>query len=73
MRSLDNYLKDDKNHFFDYNIELLAGMYLQPKDKFYPTILLFRTGSYTLMGGKSFKCNHKSEHFVKDLIKKFER
>ena len=28
-----------------------------------PTILLFRTGSYTLMGGKSLKYIHESEHF----------
>ena len=49
MRSLYNYLKDDKNYFCDYNIELFAGMYLQPKDKFYPTILLFRTVSCTLI------------------------
>ena len=54
----------DKNYFCNYDIELFAGMYLQSKNKFYPTILLFRTGCYTLMGGKSFKCIYKSEHFL---------
>ena len=48
-------------------------MYLHPSDKVYPTILLFRTGSYTLMGGKSMKVIYESEHFVKDLIQKFEK
>ena len=62
--------KDDKNYFCDYNIELFAGMYLQSKNKFYPTMLLFRTGSYTLMGGKSLKFIYKREHFVKDFMKK---
>ena len=73
MCSLYNYLKGNKDYFCDYNIELFAGMYLHPSDKVYPTILLFRTGSYTLMGGKSMKVIYESEHFVKDLIQKFEK
>ena len=73
MYSLHNYLKRNKDYFCSYNIELFAGMYLLPSDKVYPTILLFRTGSYTLMGGKSMKLIYESEHFVKDLIHKFEK
>ena len=73
MHSLYNYLKDGKDYFCNYNIELFAGMYLHPTNKNYPTILLFRTGSYTLMGGKSMKFILESEIFVKDLIHLFEK
>ena len=73
MYSLYNYLKDGKDYFCNYNIELFAGMYLHPTNKNYPTILLFRTGSYTLMGGKSMKFILESEIFVKDLIHLFEK
>ena len=71
MYSLYNYLKGNKDYFCNYNIELFAGMYLHPSNKLFPTILLFRTGSYTLMGGKSLKNIYDSEKFVKELIKKF--
>ena len=73
MHSLYNYLKDGKDYFCNYNIELFAGMYLHPSNKIYPTILVFRTGSYTLMGGKSIKVILESENFVTDLIRKFEK
>ena len=73
MCLLYNYLKENKNYFCNYNIELFAGMYLHPTNKLYPTILLFRTGSYTLMGGKSLKYIHESEHLVKDLIQMFKK
>ena len=73
MHSLYNYLKDGKDYFCNYNIELFAGMYLHPANKNYPTILLFRTGSYTLMGSKSMKLILKSEKFVIDLIHMFEK
>lgn len=73
MSSLYNYIKGFKDYFCNYNIELFAGMYLHPSDKNYPTILLFRTGSYTLLGGKSMKYILKSEKFVKYLIHKFVR
>ena len=39
----------------DYNVELVAGMYFHPKQKQYPTISFFRTGSYTMMGGYRIK------------------
>ena len=44
-----------------------------PKPKTYPTILLFRSGSYTLMGGKSLEAIFESERFVKSLIDEFEK
>ena len=73
MHLLYNYLKGRKDFFCSYNIELFAGMYLHPSNKVYPTILLFRTGSYTLMGCKSLKLILEVEKYVKDLIHMFEK
>ena len=73
MGSLYNYLKGRQDYFCNYNIELFAGMYLHPSNKVYPTILLFRTASYTLMGCKSMKLILESENFVQDLIHMFEK
>ena len=73
MHLLYNYLKGRKDFFCSYNIELFAGMYLHPSNRNYPTILLFRTGSYTFMGGKSMKLILESEKFVQDIIGRFEK
>ena len=73
MHLLYTYLKGRKDFFCSYNIELFAGMYLHPSDKKYPTILLFRTGSYSLMGSKSLKLILEVEKYVKDLIHMFEK
>ena len=64
-----------KNEVFhvDYNVELFAGMYFHPKKDKYPTILFFRTGSYTMMGGKDKKTLTCCENFVNKLIEMFER
>lgn len=70
MCSLYNDLKESKDYFIDYNIEVFAGMYLHPKDKLYPTMIIFRTGSYTIMGGKSLKIVYECELFLKLLIQK---
>ena len=73
MPSLYKHLKENKNYFVSYNIEVFAGMYLHPKDKQYPTMIIFRTGSYTIMGGKSFKRIYECEQFVQHLIEKFKK
>ena len=68
-----NYMKNNSFFFVDYNIELFAGMYLHPKLSCYPTIVIFRTGSYQIMGGKSFKLSYKTEIFLKKLINMFRK
>ena len=40
------------NRLFHADYKLFAGIFLHPKQKDYPTILFFRTGSYTMMGDK---------------------
>jgi len=71
MCALYNDLKGKKDYFVDYNIEVFAGMYLHPKDREYPTMIIFRTGSYIMMGGKSLKIVFESELFLKRLILKY--
>ena len=48
MCSLYKHLRENRRYFVNYNIELFAEMYLHPKDRLYPTMLIFRTGSYIL-------------------------
>lgn len=71
MCSLYKDLKENKDYFVSYNIEVFPGMYLHPNDKQYPTIIMFRTGSFTIMGGKSLNVIYESECFVRHLIEKY--
>ena len=71
MIALYRIMKENKDYYVNYNIELFAGMYLHPINKLFPTILVFRTGSYTLMGGKCFIAVYESEKFICCLIQKF--
>lgn len=71
MSSLYKSMQENEQYFVNYNIELFPAMFFHPRNKTYPTILLFRTGSYTLMGGKSFDAIKKSESFVKMLVQKY--
>ena len=73
MCALYNYLRQDKQFFVDYNIEIFAGMYLHPRISHYPTIVIFRTGSYQIMGGKSLKAGYRLEIFIKKMIHMFEK
>ena len=66
-----SFLKNSDTFYAEYNIELFAGMYMHPKKENYPTILFFRTGSYTMMGGREENILNKCEMFVNSLIKKF--
>ena len=67
------FLQNNELFHVDYNVELFAGMYLLPKNKQYPTIIFFRTGSYTIMGGKQLKIVKECETFVKSLIERFDK
>lgn len=48
-------------------------MYFHPKIQNYPTILFFRTGSNTMMGGKQMKILKECETFVKTVIETFDK
>ena len=66
-------MKNSDTFFVDYHIELFAGMYFHPKIEHYPTILFFRTGSYTMMGGTEEDILKECELLVISLIKKFDK
>ena len=70
---LCQYLHDHEKYYASYCHELFPGMHLLPKNKLYPTIVLFRTGSFTLMGSKNLDFVFESESFVESLIKMFEK
>merc|ERR1712215_374623 len=55
LRRVYKFMQKSRKFHVEYNVELFAGMYLKPKQKHYPTILFFRTGSYTMMGGKKME------------------
>ena len=73
MDQLCHYLKENELYYASYVHELFPGMHLLPNNKLYPTIVLFRTGSFTLMGSTDLECIFESESFVESLIKKFDK
>ena len=54
--------------YIDFNPEIFTGMYLKPYDRDYPTILLFYTSSYQLIGGKSLEKIEESLAIVKQIL-----
>ena len=62
-----------KDYHVDFNEETFHGMYLKPRDRCFPTIILFRTGTYSLIGGKSVHLAYQSEDFIKDVIFQFKK
>ena len=62
------FMQNDEHFHAEYNTELFAGMYYKPKKVNYPTILFFRTGSYTMMGGKCMTLIMECETLVNKLI-----
>ena len=65
-------MQKSRKFHVEYNVELFAGMYFKPKQKYYPTILFFRTGSFTMMGGKKMKILKECETFVNEIIETFD-
>ena len=73
LNQVYDFMKNSDKFYVQYNIELFAGMYMQPKNEEYPTILFFRTGSYTMMGGREEHILKECELFVISLIEKFDK
>ena len=72
LRRVYKFMQKSRKFHVEYNVELFAGMYLKPKQKYYPTILFFRTGSFTMMGGKKMKILKECETFVNEIIETFD-
>ena len=73
MVKVYKFMQNNPLFHVDYNIELFAGMYLKPKMSEYPTILFFRTGSYTMMGAKKKDILIECQIFVNNLILMFNK
>ena len=73
MVKVYKFMQNNSLFHVDYNIELFAGMYLKPKTSVYPTILFFRTGSYTMMGAKKKDVLMECHTFVNNLILMFNK
>ena len=75
MNALYYYVRDHyKAQFYiDYNIELFPGIYMKSKNKGIPTLILFRTGSYTIIGGKSIQIVLKYQKFIYNLLSLFNK
>ena len=73
LKQVYAFLKNSDTFYVEYNIELFAGIYFHPKKENYPTILFFRTGSYTMMGGREENILKECEEFVIGLIKRFDK
>ena len=62
------------NRIFPYHVEfepeIFTGMFLKPINREYPTINIFYTGSYQLLGGKSFEKIDESIFIIESIIKK---
>ena len=56
-------------YYVDFHPELFTGCYLKPYDRSYPTINIFYTSSFQLIGGKSFKKIKESMCIARRLIK----
>ena len=57
-----------KKYYIDFNPEIFCGMYLKPFDRLFPTINLFYTGSYQLIGGHYLENIEESLAIVKKLL-----
>ena len=58
--------------YIDFVPELFTGMYLKPLDRSFPTVNIFYTGSFQLLGAKSFEKIDTTVHLVQKIIKKSE-
>ena len=57
-----------KGYRVDYNVEIFPGMFLKSKFKTLPTLILFSTGSYSIIGAKSFYSAWRAKTFVNMLF-----
>lgn len=60
-------------YYIDYNPELFTGLYLKPFNREFPTVNNIYTGSFQLLGGKSFQKINTIFHLIHHLIKKSEK
>ena len=67
LKRIYDDLRHNKKYHVIFEPELFAGMTIKNIDKKYPTILLFHTGSFTLLGGKMENVKYTS-NFLKKIL-----
>ena len=63
-------LKEDKRFFIFYNPEIFCGVMVHSRSKELPTMMLYRTGSWVIMGGKTLSQIKECENFLLKAISK---
>lgn len=74
LGAIYNELKNSKVYFVSYEAEIFAGLTMKPRnDKTFPSVLLFRTGSFTVIGGRSGRILKQVETEILQLREKYNR
>ena len=72
LKRLVNKLPEQAPYYCVYERTIFPAIFFKPKKTFkterYPTILIFRSGSFLLLGGTSVDIVRKAAEFVKTLI-----
>ena len=73
MHKVYYYIKEcyGDTYRVEYNIELFPGMFLYPKQKHKPNVLLFRTASYQMIGGCNNEGLWQTRNFIEQIIDMF--
>ena len=51
-----------------YDPEIFSGLCMKSKDKSYPTLNIFSTGTVQYLGGKSFRCIQESRDIIRQIF-----
>ena len=70
MAKVFENIKQSKDHIVIYEPELSAAILIKNKNRVYPTILLFRTGSFTFLGGKMENVKYTNK-FIREIISNY--
>ena len=58
---------------FNYELNSPSVCYLKPENRDYPTVIIWYTGTYQLMGGKSIQKILESIQIARELIDKYQK
>lgn len=74
LKKIVETLSSQSPYFCVYTSSIFPALFLKPKkdfkEKSFPTILIFRTGSFILLGGKEISTIREVAYFVKSLLNK---
>ena len=75
INALYYYVRENFKEKFvtDFNVEIFPGLYMKSRIKGLPTLILFRTGSFTIIACKSIDQVKEYCAFVNDLFYHFSK